>query len=206
MLNKKFMNEFRLSYPNEKVVAVTKYTDYLGVQAFVDYGFKNIGENRVDSFLDKYENVTGAIWHFIGTLQTKKVKKVIDKIDYLHSLDRLSLANEIQRRATKKVKCFIEVKTSMEDTKHGIDISELDDFIKEISHLDKIEIVGFMTMAPETDNIGEITRCFKIMRDLKDKYGLPELSMGMSNDYKEAIEYGATYIRLGRILYEGGIK
>ncbi|QVK20018.1 YggS family pyridoxal phosphate-dependent enzyme [Mycoplasmatota bacterium] len=204
MLDNKFIENIKFEYPKVNVIAVTKYVDYLGVIAFKNIGMLNIGENRVESFLDKYEKVDGVVWHFIGSLQTKKVKKIIDKIDYLHSLDRLSLALEIEKRAKKTVKCFIQVKTSDEETKHGLAVDEVGDFINEVSKLKNIEIVGFMTMAPETNDEVVLRKCFSEMRKLKDKYPYEELSMGMSNDYKIAIDHGATYVRLGRILYERG--
>ncbi len=204
MVNKEFIKSFKDDYPNINIVTVTKYVDYEGVLAFRDSGMLHIGENRVDSFLDKYEKVDNVVWHFIGSLQTKKVKKIVDKIDYLHSLDRLSLAQEINKRAKEPLKCFIQVKTSKEESKHGINIDDVDSFITELGKLERIEIVGFMTMAPETNDTNELINCFKQMELLKDKYPFNELSMGMSNDYKVAIEYGATFVRLGRILYERG--
>ncbi|TKI89177.1 YggS family pyridoxal phosphate-dependent enzyme, partial [Bacillus wiedmannii] len=128
--------------------------------------------------------------------------------DYLHSLDRLSLAKEIQKRADKKVKCFIQVKTSSEESKQGLAIEETVSFIQSLQELDKIEVVGLMTMAPFTEEEDEIRRCFKELRMLQTEVQelellhapCKELSMGMSNDYTIAIEEGATYIRLGTIL------
>lgn len=204
MVNKEFIDAFKTEYPNVNIVTVTKYVDYEGVLAFKENGMQHIGENRVDSFLDKYDKVSDVLWHFIGSLQTKKVKKIIDKIDYLHSLDRLSLAEEINKRATKPLKCFIQVKTSDEESKHGISIEDLDDFISNVKKLENIDIIGFMTMAPETNDKNVLISNFEQMKKLKEKYPYEELSMGMSNDYKVAIEYGATYVRLGRILYERG--
>ena len=106
-------------------------------------------------------------WHFIGSLQTRKVKEIINEIDYLHSLDRLSLAKEIQKRADKKVKCFIQVKTSSEESKQGLAIEETVSFIQSLQELDKIEVVGLMTMAPFTEEEEEIRRCFKTLRMLQ---------------------------------------
>ncbi|XMB85099.1 YggS family pyridoxal phosphate-dependent enzyme [Mycoplasmatota bacterium WC44] len=201
MLKSELINEIRNKYPQVNIIGVTKYVDYNGIIAFRENGILDVGENRVDSFLDKYNKVEGVIWHFIGSLQTKKVKKVINYIDFLHSLDRMSLALEIEKRANKPVKCFIQVKTSTEDSKQGISIDEVDGFIKEVEKLENIQIVGFMTMAPETEDEAIINDCFKRLKSLKDKYPYKELSMGMSSDYEHAIKYDATYVRLGRLLY-----
>ncbi|MEI4831110.1 YggS family pyridoxal phosphate-dependent enzyme [Bacillus sp. FJAT-53711] len=186
-----------------KTVGIEKTTDVL--QA----GLVHLGENRNEGFLQKYEHFGNkATWHFIGSLQTRKVKEIVNEIDYLHSLDRLSLAKEIQKRATKSIRCFVQVKTSEEESKQGIAIDETIEFIHNLQQLDKIEVVGLMTMAPYTDDEMQIRSCFQMLRklqkqvqDLKLSYApCTELSMGMSNDYTIAIEEGATFIRLGTIL------
>ncbi len=202
MLKVELINNLKEKYPFVKIIGVTKYTDFEGVKAFLDAGINNIGENRDDSFLTKFDLVEGAIWHFIGSLQTKKVRKVINKIDYLHSLDRLSLAVEIQKRAEKPVKCFVQVKTTEEETKHGLSINDVEQFLTDLKQYDKIEVVGFMTMAVETTDFEIQKQSFRTLQELKEKHGLSELSMGMSNDFETAIEFGATYVRLGRILYK----
>lgn len=202
MLKSDLIAELKGKYPNVNIIGVTKYTDHLGIEAFKKEGILHIGENRDDSFLKKYELVDGVIWHFIGSLQTKKVKKVINKIDYLHSLDRLNLADEIEKRAEKPVKCFVQVKTTDEETKHGLDVSEVAAFMEAMKSYTKIEVVGFMTMAMETHDEETLRNSFKTLQDLKIKYNLKELSMGMSNDFEMAIEHGATFVRLGRILYK----
>lgn len=202
MLKTELIKELKIKYPDVKIIGVTKYTDYEGVNAFINAGINDIGENRDDSFLKKYDLVEGAIWHFIGSLQTKKVRKVINKIDFLHSLDRLALAEEIQKRALKPVKCFVQVKTTEEETKHGLSKDDLGQFLSDLKQFDKIEVVGLMTMAVESDDIEVLKQSFKTLNDLKEEFGLAELSMGMSGDFETAIEFGATYVRLGRILYK----
>jgi len=174
-------------------------------------GISHLGENRPDVFLEKHSEIgTKTVWHFIGTLQTRKVRDVINKVDYLHSLDRLSLAEEIQKRADKKVKCFVQVNVSGEESKHGLVADEVSRFVQQISVYDKIEVVGLMTMAPETDDERVIRSCFSGLRRLQKKVqnlALPsapclELSMGMTNDYRIATQEGATFVRLGRCLIE----
>ncbi|EJQ58347.1 YggS family pyridoxal phosphate-dependent enzyme [Bacillus mycoides] len=192
-----------------KLVAVTKTVGIEKTSEVIETGIIDLGENRNEGFLQKYEYFGSKVnWHFIGSLQTRKVKEIINEIDYLHSLDRLSLAKEIQKRADKKVKCFIQVKTSSEESKQGLAIEETISFIQSLQELDKIEVVGLMTMAPFTGEEEEIRRCFKELRMLQTEVQelellhapCKELSMGMSNDYTIAIEEGATYIRLGTVL------
>ena len=127
---------------------------------------------------------------------------MINKIDYLHSLDRLALADEIEKRAENPVKCFVQVKTTNEETKQGLSVDEVESFLETLKDYSKIEVVGFMTMAVETDDLKILEQSFKVLQDLKERHNLPHLSMGMSNDYELAIRYGATYVRLGRILYK----
>lgn len=191
------------------IVGVTKYVDLTVAKALVQSGIHHLGENRPDPFLEKYQTLaSGVKWHFIGTLQTRKVKEVVHQLDYLHSLDRLSLVEEINKRAEKPVKCFVQVNTSGEESKHGLAKEEVLDFVKSVVNYDKIQIVGLMTMAPHTEDEGIIRACFRELRLLRDEVrglNLPyapctELSMGMSNDYHLAIEEGATFVRLGRVL------
>ncbi|PFJ05817.1 YggS family pyridoxal phosphate-dependent enzyme [Bacillus cereus] len=192
-----------------KLVAVTKTVGIEKTSEVIEAGIIDLGENRNEGFSQKHEHFGSKVnWHFIGSLQTRKVKEIINEIDYLHSLDRLSLAKEIQKRADKKVKCFIQVKTSSEESKQGLAIEETISFIQSLQELDKIEVVGLMTMAPFTGEEEEIRRCFKELRMLQTEVQelellhapCKELSMGMSNDYTIAIEEGATYIRLGTVL------
>ncbi|MBO1578775.1 YggS family pyridoxal phosphate-dependent enzyme [Bacillus sp. XF8] len=192
-----------------KLVAVTKTVGIENTNEVIEAGLTDLGENRNEGFLQKYEHFGSKVnWHFIGSLQTRKVKEIINEIDYLHSLDRISLAKEIQKRATKTVRCFVQVKTSSEESKQGIPAEETIALIRALQEFDKIEVVGLMTMAPFTEEEAEIRHCFKELRGLQkqvQELGLSyapckELSMGMSNDYTIAIEEGATYIRLGTIL------
>ncbi|MGM7701089.1 YggS family pyridoxal phosphate-dependent enzyme [Pseudalkalibacillus sp. Hm43] len=191
------------------VVAVTKYVSVETTQNAVDAGVVHLGENRDEGFLHKHGQVTGDIrWHFIGTLQSRKVKSIIDKVDYIHSLDRKSLAKEINKRADRKVKCFVQVNVSGEESKHGIEPEQLIDFIKQLEPYDSIEVVGLMTMAPHIEDEERLRNIFKKTRKLQtdvQALNLPfapctELSMGMSNDYEIAVEEGATFVRIGTSL------
>ena len=191
------------------IIGVTKYVDHQVAQALLACGISHLGENRAEVFLEKYQAIgTQPTWHFIGTLQTRKVREIIDKVDYLHSLDRLSLAVEINKRANKQIKCFVQVNVAKEASKHGLDPNNVTTFIKQLSIYDKIEVVGLMTMAPDTADNLVIRNCFTKLRQLQmavQNLFLPhapctELSMGMTNDYQIAIAEGATYVRLGRCL------
>lgn len=202
MVNQTFINNFKQTYPEITVVAVTKYTDVAGVQAFWQAGIRDFGENRADAFLPKQQALPEATWHFIGHLQTNKVKQIIDHVDVLHSLDRYSLAVEIQKRATKVVPCMIQVKTTS-DEKFGMMVDEVSDFLTQIADFDKIQVVGVMTMAEDTTDQARIAESFRQAKAIQLQYQLPYCSIGMSNDYQLAIEAGATHVRLGRILYQG---
>lgn len=197
-------------YPDVKIVAATKYITVEQTKEVLDAGIKDLGENRTDSFLEKYEAYKNEdiTWHFFGVLQTRKVRSVIDKIDYLHSLDNLSLANEINKRRATPLKCFVQVNVSSDPNKSGIDETKVIPFIKSLSKYENIEVVGLMTIARLTFDEELLESYFETMQSLKEEVqalNLPyapctELSMGMSNDYQCAIKFGATMIRLGRVL------
>ena len=208
---RKDIKEFINSLPkNVTLVAATKYVDVDDMEALLDNGINNFGENRTDSFLRKYELLKnkGAIWHFIGHLQRNKASEVINIIDYLHSLDSLKLAELIQNKREEPLKTFVEVSINLEETKNGVPYYEVKDFVRELLKYNKIELVGFMMMAVKASDELSLESQFAKLRILRDEIEkefnikLPYLSMGMSDDYKEAIKEGATHIRLGRILYD----
>ena len=188
------------------IIAVTKYVTIERTKEAIAAGVQNLGENRNDGFLEKYEAVgDDAKWHFIGTLQSRKVKEVINKVDMLHSLDRKSLAKEIEKRANETVDCFVQVNVSGEDTKHGLSPDQVMPFIESIKDYEKVRIVGLMTMAPHIEDRKKIREVFQRLAQLRDEVKSKNLeyapcnylSMGMSNDYDIAIEEGATHIRIG---------
>lgn len=194
------------------VIAVTKYVDVATTEALVKTGIQHIGENRVDKFLEKYQALNGydLTWHLIGSLQRRKVKDVINLVDYFHALDSVKLAQEIQKRAEHSIKCFLQVNISGEESKHGFAPDELDDVLAEIARLDKIEIVGLMTMAPfeasqeELQDIFSKTHQLQKQLEKKQLKNMPfsELSMGMSRDFEVAIANGATYVRIGTSFFK----
>lgn len=194
------------------VIAVTKYVDVATTEALVKTGIQHIGENRVDKFLEKYQALKeyDLTWHLIGSLQRRKVKDVINLVDYFHALDSVKLAQEIQKRAERSIKCFLQVNISGEESKHGFAPDELDDVLAEIAQLDKIEIVGLMTMAPfeasqeELQDIFSKTHQLQKQLEKKQLKNMPfsELSMGMSRDFEVAIANGATYVRIGTSFFK----
>ena len=194
------------------VIAVTKYVDVATTEALVKTGIQHIGENRVDKFLEKYQALKeyDLTWHLIGSLQRRKVKDVINLVDYFHALDSVKLAQEIQKRAEHPIKCFLQGNISGEESKHGFAPDELDDVLAEIAQLDKIEIVGLMTMAPfeasqeELQDIFSKTHQLQKQLEKKQLKNMPfsELSMGMSRDFEVAIANGATYVRIGTSFFK----
>ncbi|MFY2151852.1 YggS family pyridoxal phosphate-dependent enzyme [Mammaliicoccus sciuri] len=189
-----------------QVIVVTKYVTIDRAKEAYEAGLKNFGENRIEGFLEKKKQLPDdAIMHFIGSLQTRKVKDIINEIDYLHALDRLKLAKEIEKRAEHVVKCFVQVNVSGEESKHGMSPDDVIPFIHELKDFKHIEIVGLMTMAPLTEDKIKLRQYFNQLRLLKEKVQslnlsyapCTELSMGMSNDFNEAILEGASYVRIG---------
>lgn len=192
------------------IIAVTKYygKDKM-IEAF-NAGLRNFAESRALEAVEKINNIddtvkSQSIYHFIGHLQTNKVKHVVGFFDYIHSVDSLKIAQCINREAKAKgivQKILIQVNNAMEPQKFGIYPSELENIIEEVKKLEAIELIGLMNIAPLTQDYKELQRLFSQMKELKEKYNLQELSMGMSHDYKIALENGATMIRLGRILFK----
>ncbi|WP_165329378.1 YggS family pyridoxal phosphate-dependent enzyme [Streptococcus tangpeifui] len=194
------------------IIAVTKYVNSQVAEQLVDLGVKHIGENRVDKFLDKYQALKDrdVTWHLIGTLQRRKVKDVINLLDYFHALDSLKLAAEIQKRADHTIKCFLQVNISGEESKHGFDPAEVDSILEELAAFDKLEIVGLMTMAPIDASDQELDEIFKQTNDLRQRLkernikNMPfdDLSMGMSRDFPIAISNGSTFVRIGTSFFK----
>lgn len=204
----------RSSRPFEdvNVIAVTKYVSLQTTGAVLDHGLEHIGENRWQDAQAKWEAYgQKGTWHFIGHLQTNKVKDVIGKFAYIHSLDRLSLAKELDKKAASlgiKVNAFMQVNISGEESKYGLQPEQASSFLKEIQSFNNLKVIGLMTMAPHEED-PELTRpVFRGLRELRDDLNgqaltadpITELSMGMSNDFEVAIEEGATWVRLGSIL------
>ncbi|WP_297596001.1 YggS family pyridoxal phosphate-dependent enzyme [uncultured Cetobacterium sp.] len=199
-----------------ELIAVTKYVDSETIKNVLKGGAKNLGENRVQIITKKNcELLDFPIekkWHFIGNLQKNKVKYIASFIDMIHSVNKLSLAQEIDKRALehgKKIDILLEINLFEEETKEGYNYLELLHDIPALLDLENINIKGLMTMAPYTDNEDFIRSGFRKIKELRDELNklyfndtLTELSMGMSNDYKIALEEGATLIRVGSKIFE----
>lgn len=192
-----------------EVVAVTKSVSAKRTEEMLAAGFTHLGENRPDGFLNKLKQIDEeAQWHFIGNLQSRRVKDLIEDVSHIHSLSRISIAKEIHKRASKPVDCFVQVNVSGEASKSGLEPSELIPFIEQLAPYTNVRVIGLMTMAPNTDNDAEIRQYFSDLRQLRDEVRdlqlahapCTELSMGMSNDFEIAIEEGSTYIRIGTAL------
>ncbi len=194
-----------------KLIAVSKY---FGVDSIIEAkncGLTDFGENRAQELTLKFEKLGNDVtWHFIGTLQTNKVKYVVNSAELIHSVDSLELVEEINKRAEKieKIqKILLEVKTSEEETKSGLETeTEILNLVKRCSELKSLELKGLMTMAPLTDDTNIIRKSFRDLRNLKDRinnkgFNLTELSMGMTSDFEIAIEEGATMIRVGSAIF-----
>lgn len=189
------------------IVGVTKYVDANQAKALVEAGITHIGENRVELFLDKYHQLheMPITWHLIGTLQRRKVKEVINYVDYFHALDSVKLAKEINKRADHVINCFLQVNISGETSKHGFSIAELKQVLPELAKLENIAVVGIMTMTPRDATEDEKNSIFAEAKAIQENISsqkilnMPctELSMGMSQDYPQAIKHGATFVRIG---------
>ena len=201
-------------YPNVRIVAATKYFDIDKTKEIIDAGIKDIGENRKDTFLAKYEAFKdlGITWHYFGVIKIppKLSPSFIDSIDFLHSLDSIDLANAINkaRKKAEPLKCFVQVNLSNNANKTGLNETRVIPFIKSLAKYEKIKVVGLMTIATYTFDDEVLENCFRTLKELQlevQALNLPyapctELSMGMSNDYKFAGTYGATMIRIGTLL------
>ncbi len=195
-----------------KIIAVTKYVSAATAAAVVQAGAHHIGENRWPDARDKWEALKGqAVFHYIGSLQTNKVKDVIGRFDYIHSLDRASLAEAIDKRAQAlqlQVPCFLQVNVSGETSKHGLTPEAAREFIRSLRDYPSIDPIGLMTMAPLDTDPEQARPVFRALRELRDELNrealterpLTELSMGMSGDFEAAVEEGATWVRLGTVL------
>lgn len=179
----------------------------------ISLGIKNIGENRVQELTRKYDIIGNKVkYHMIGHLQSNKVKYIIDKVELIHSLDRISLAKELDKRAKMNdliINTLIQVNIAEEESKYGLRVDEVIPFIEKLAKLDNINVKGLMTIAPYAENPEDIRWVFKDLKELANNIKTMEyknvdmeiLSMGMTNDYKIAIEEGSNMIRIGTGLF-----
>ncbi|MBD3179594.1 MAG: YggS family pyridoxal phosphate-dependent enzyme [Candidatus Latescibacteria bacterium] len=196
-----------------RIVAITKTHPPETVDQAVSAGLEDVGENKVQEFLDKSEDVRQACrWHFVGHLQRNKVKNVVGRFQLIHSLDSLRLAREINKRGLREERVtdlLVQVNTSGEDSKYGIAPEEAAGFCEKVSGMEGIRVRGLMTMAPWVDDPGVLRESFSRLRELRDEIrgrdianiSMEHLSMGMSDDFEYAVEEGATILRLGRVLF-----
>ncbi len=208
---RKDIDSFLSTIPNDvTLVAATKYVNGDVLKDLLKHGVNNFGENRVDAFLEKYYELSDQdiVWHFIGHLQRNKAKEVINKIDYLHSLDSLKLADIIEKERTSPLNVFVEISINLEESKNGVPYYEAIEFISKLKEYKNINLVGLMMMSVKASSKESYLEQFKKLKDLRNELekkcniSIPYLSMGMSDDYIYALKEGATHIRLGRILFE----
>ena len=195
-----------------KLVAATKYVDVKEIEKLEKLGVTCFGENRVQAFLEKYENYHGkGEFQFIGTLQPNKVKYIIDKVTLIHAVDRYSLLKEIEKQAAKRdleMPVLIQVNIAKEESKHGFEVEEIDEVFSNLKDYPHVKVRGLMMMAPHIES-SETEKYFKMTQELLQRlqkeypmYQLDQLSMGMSNDYHEALNHGSTMIRIGSALFK----
>lgn len=195
------------------LIAVSKTKPIELIKEAYDYGIRDFGENKVQEILEKYEQLPKDIrWHMIGHLQTNKVKMILDKVEYIHSIDSLKLASVIDKEAKKKgivVKGFLELNIVGEETKFGFSVEELNSIVEELAIFGNLRIIGLMIVAPFVDIAEKNREIFKKMKkiavDINAKkihnVEISELSMGMSGDYLVAIEEGSTFVRVGSSIF-----
>jgi pyridoxal phosphate enzyme (YggS family) len=193
------------------IIAVSKNFSVQEINTVFLEGINNFGENKAQELMQKYNELGNKIaWHFIGNLQRNKVRFAVEAAEYIHSVNSLLLAMEINKRAAKlnKIqKILLEIKTSEEETKSGLsDESEIFDLAEYCKEYPNLDLVGLMTMAPFSGDETKIRRSFRMLRDLRNELNgqgitIKELSMGMTNDYPIAIEEGATMLRIGTAIF-----
>ena len=196
------------------LIAVSKTVDADKARKAVESGIINLGENRVQELVDKYEKLSDieVKWHMIGHLQKNKVKYIIDKVELIHSVESIELASEINKRALKnnlKANVLVELNIGEEESKFGISEENVYDFVKSLEQFENINVLGLMTVAPYAEDPEEIRWVFKKMKVIFDKISsmnitnsnMKFLSMGMTNDFEIAIEEGANIIRIGTALF-----
>ena len=205
----------KIAHCNVKIIAVTKYFGQKAIKAAFEAGIRDFGESRALEAIEKIEKLPleirqSSTFHFIGHLQSNKAEKVVKHFDVIHSIDSLKIAKLISKAAcslNKREKVFLQINNAEEKQKSGYNKEQLKKELKEILELKGIEVVGLMNMAPLRADNTELERLFRDVREFRDELerkfniSLPELSMGMSDDYEIAVREGATVIRIGRKLF-----
>ena len=198
-VKQKLQENNSINQPN--IIAVSKTFKLDHIIHLINYGHSHYGENKVQEAVEKWEIVkkqnNNIKLHLIGKLQTNKVKFAVKIFDYIHSLDSEKLANKIASYENQKIKLFIQVNIGNEEQKSGISVNKLNDFYQFCKDL-KLNVIGLMCIPPIDDNSAIY---FKKMLDLKEKLNFNELSMGMSSDYLDALQYGSTFLRIGSDIF-----
>ncbi|NPA15840.1 MAG: YggS family pyridoxal phosphate-dependent enzyme [Deferribacteres bacterium] len=195
-----------------RLVAVTKTVPPEVIEEAIRCGVTDIGENRVQEARDKYEVIGGKVrWHMIGYLQRNKVKYAVKIFDVIHSVDRLELVNELEKRLSRegrRLPVLLEVNVAGEESKHGVAPDNLEELARSVLESPSLEPVGLMTIAPYVEDAEEVRWVFRRLRELRDELNeslqtgaFKELSMGMTNDFEVAIEEGATMVRIGTAIF-----
>lgn len=203
-------NDLKQQFPNlHEIVAVSKTFDCASILNVFNQGFRHFGENKVQELLSKKDCHNDIIWHFIGHLQSNKVKDVVKVAQWIDSVDSIKLLDLINKecfKLNKNMNILIQVKLTDEETKSGVNPSDLDQLLQHAQLLSHIKCKGLMIIGPNTDNTSSIKQVFQsanaLFKETQKKYPeITELSMGMSHDYKIAYDEGSTMFRIGSLLF-----
>ena len=193
------------NYQNLKIIAVSKTFSLNSILPLIEYGHDHFGENKVQEALEKWpkikEDYPNVKLHMLGKIQSNKVKFLLPLFDYLHSLDNIKVAQKIsieEKKNNKKLKIFIQINIGNEPQKSGINIEDLDEFYLTCVNELNLNIVGLMCLPPSSS---DPKKYFISLNEISQKLNLKELSMGMSNDYLDAAQCGATYLRIGSKIF-----
>jgi pyridoxal phosphate enzyme (YggS family) len=204
LINNQIKSKFGI-IENLNIIAVSKTFPINEIEPLVNNGHVHFGENKAQEAIEKWANIKSSFehvrLHMIGRLQTNKVKYAVSLFDYIHSLDSIKLAEKIsieQKKINKNLKIFIQVNIGNEQQKSGIDKKSLKDFYEKCTKEFELDIIGLMCIPPQE---GAARSYFNDMADLKKIIGLKDLSMGMSSDYIDAIDCGATFVRIGSKIF-----
>ena len=193
-----------------KIVAVSKKKSWQEITLAYNNGVRDIGENYLQEFFSKKDSLKdlNITWHYIGQIQSKKCKEIAENFEWIHTIDRIKVANLLEKYCPegKKIKGLIQINIDDEDSKSGIKLEEVNSFLENISSMKKIHICGFMIIPKPEKNIENLKKTFNLTKNLliklsKKHKNLSEISMGMSRDYELAIKEGSTIVRLGESIF-----
>ena len=205
-----FADKYARNINDVQIMAVTKRTEPKFINIAVSHGIKLIGENRAQELVSKYDALVlkKESIHFIGYLQINKIKSIIDKVSMIHSADSIKFINALDNQMKKResvMDCLVQINIGNEPTKSGILQEETEEFLKNASKFENVNIKGLMAIPPPSNSDLYFGRMQKLFVDIKDKnidnINMEILSMGMSNDYLEAVKYGSNIIRIGTKIF-----